>query len=184
MSSDISFNTTDNPVVIGLLTVFLFMAGAGMAAVGVMEYQETRDLLEDAEEVEATIVAVEIDIEEGIGADGGISDRTSHEFDDDTTFYLHIEFEYEYDGVERSSTNFDAVGSIPSYNEWEDAQEASEEYSVGDRETAFVPPDDPDEAFLEGDMPFTVYGLIGFGVLLLVASVFLPIAFRFDIGRS
>ena len=178
-----TLHTTDNPKMIIIVAVLLFVIGAALTAYGVSEYRTQSEVLDDVVEVDATVTDVDITPYHN-GEEADIrADRWS-EYEESLTWYLTIEFEYAYEGETYRSSNFSAVGAIPTYDEWDDARDAEDEYAVGDRVTAYVPPDDPGEAFLEPGMPFAIYGVIGFGAVLLIGAIWLPFAHRFDIGTD
>lgn len=184
MAPDISLNTTDNPRRIIVLSIALLVIGGGLVAYGVTEYQTQSEVLADVDEVQATIIETDIQYHDATGQTTGVSDQTSDHMDDDTQYRLHVVFEYEYDGQQYESSKFDAVGSFPTYDDHQDATDALADYNVGDQVTAYVPPDDPGEAFLEEEMPFVIYALIGFGAFLVLGAIWIPIAHHFGIGRD
>lgn len=182
MSSRNVSNITNNATFVTGLSIVLLLVGGAMLAYGFSEYQTQSDVLGDVEEVEATIIDAEVQLDEATGQTTGERDDYVDRADDDRRYALNVVFTYEYEGQQYESSYFDAVGSIPTYDERSEAMEALEDYAEGDRVTAYVPPDDPDEAFLDEEMPFVIYGLIGFGALLIIGAIWVPIAYHFDIG--
>ena len=162
-----SLNTTDDPRVIVVMGVLLLVVGVGLTAFAVMEYQSQVNALDNADEVEATIVDSEVLLYD----DGFDSTGTDDRDPDEREYRKHVEFEYEYEGQQYRSTNIDIAGTTERYDEREDAETALAEYPEGGQVTAYVDPDDPDEAFLEAGVPTTTYLLIGFGAFLIVGAV-------------
>lgn len=168
-----------------VLAIALFLVGAVILAYGVTEYRAQSQVLDDVDEVDATITAVELETYDDDGTSTTVDQqRTQGEFGDGVTFHLTVTFEYEYDGDQYQSSKFDAIGSVPTYDDWEDARDARDEYAEGDRITAYVPPDDPGNAFLDGGMPMGVYAIMGFGGFLMLGGLWIPIAHRFGIGTD
>ena len=131
-----------------------------MAAHGYGEYQSQRATLDDAVEVEATVVESDV--------------QSFRDGDDGTVYRLTVTYEYEYEGERYEVSSFDTSGTkSKEYDSQSDAREALDEYPEGDRITAYVPPDDPGAAFLENDLPLSVYMIPGFGGFLVAASIFL-----------
>lgn len=182
MSSRNVSNLTNNVTFVIGLSIVLLLAGGGMLAYGFSEYQTQSEVLADVEEVDATIIESDFQLDEATGQTTGERDDFADRPEDDRRYALHVVFEYEYEGQQYESSNFDAAGAIPTYDDRSEAREALEDYAEGDRVTAYVPPDDPDEAFLEDEMPFVIYGLMGFGALLMIGAIWVPIAYHFDIG--
>lgn len=162
----ISVNTTDSTALVVVMGVLLFAVGIGMTAYGVGEYRSYEDALDDAAEVEATIVESSVQPYSPGVSDGRSSDRNRD--DEDREYRLVVEFEYEFEGQQYRSSNFDLAGTTREYDSRSKAQRERENYLEGDQVTAYVRPDEPGEAFLEGGMPWVVYGILGFGALLIV----------------
>ena len=177
-----SINTANNPRVVVAVAILLFVVGAGLTAYGVSEYRAQSQVIDDVDEVEATIVSVDLEAYEN-GEQSNIRRDRWEEHEADLTWHLAVEFEYEYAGEPYRSTKFDAAGGVPTYSDWDDARDARDNYQEGDRVTAYVPADEPSEAFFEEGMPTLVYGTIGFGILLLLGAIWVPIAHRFGIGQ-
>ncbi|MCU4743642.1 DUF3592 domain-containing protein [Natronoglomus mannanivorans] len=116
---------------------------------GSTDYVTQEDRLENAIEVEATIVETDIDRQTGDG----------------TRYYPAIEFEYRYDGTTYSSSNLNPADSRSSHSTRSSAQSVVDQYPEGDTVTAYVPPSEPEGAFLEADRSSGPYLFLLGGVL-------------------
>ena len=168
-----SLNTTDDPRVIVVTGILLLVVGVGLTAVGVMEYQSQVSALDEADEVEATITESEVLLYEDEFDSTGTDDRYS----DEREYRKHVEFEYEYEGQQYRSTNIDIAGTTERYDEREDAKAALAAYPDGGQVTAYVDPNEPDEAFLEAGIPITTYILLGFGTFLVAGAVVMAVVY-------
>lgn len=172
-------NTRADTRSIFAFAIILLAMGLVVTAIGVDEYQSQTEALDDAVEVEATIVTSEVHLYQDE------FDRTVRTADDRTTdtpeYRLVIEFEYEFEGQQYRSSNVNVAGSVERFDSREDARAALEAYPEGSQTTAYVDPDEPGEAFLEDDLPLITYLVPGAGVFLLFSSVVLWGVFVFRI---
>lgn len=172
-------NTRADTRSIFAFAIILLAMGLVVTAIGVDEYQSQTEALDDAVEVEATIVTSEVHLYQDE------IDRTVRTADDRTTdtpeYRLVIEFEYEFEGQQYRSSNVNVAGSVERFDSREDARAALEAYPEGSQTTAYVDPDEPGEAFLEDDLPLITYLVPGAGVFLLFSSVVLWGVFVFRI---
>ena len=147
------------------MAVFVLVAGAGLTVYGYGEYESQTETLEEAVEVDVTFVDSEV-IPRRVGSSDDIGTGTD---DGEVEYRLRVEFEYEYEGERYTSTDFDVTGmSSRGFDRRSSAERAYEEYR--DDGTAYVHPDRPDEAFLEGGVPAGTYILTGFGVFMFVGA--------------
>ena len=177
-----STNSSANTRSIFAFAVILLAMGLVITGIGINEYQTQTEALDNAVEVDATIVTSEVQLYEDEFERTGRSDRDRPRRTTDTPEYqIVIEFEYEFEGQQYRSSNVNVAGSIERFDSRSDAQEALAEYPEGTQTTAYVNPDEPGEAFLEDDLPLGTYLIPVVGGFLLFASVVLWGVFVFRI---
>ena len=175
-----STNSTANTRSIFGFAVILLAMGLVVTGIGIHEYQTQTEALDNAVEVDATIVTSEVQLHQDE------FDRTDRSSDYRTTtdtpeYRLVIEFEYEFEGEQYRSSNVNVAGSIERFDSRSEAQETQAEYPEGSQTTAYVNPDEPGEAFLEDGLPLVTYLVPGLGGFLLFGSVVLWGVFVFRI---
>ena len=160
-----------------VLAIMLLVGAVAAVGLGVDEYQDHSQTLDEAIEVDATIIESDVDVYYDQDADFG-ADTPDHE---DVEYRPVVEFEYEFEGEQYQSSNMNVVGGYSTYDVRPRAEDAAAEYPEGAQTTAYVHPDEPGEAFLDDEMPLGVYMLPAFGAVALVGSVVMFGAFAYEI---
>ncbi len=148
------------PVEITTSTLIFALVGLALLGYGGYDYVQQSAALDDAVEVEATVVETSItEIESG---------RSGIEYD------AQIEFSYQYQGTEYTSDNLVPGSFDATYDTRSDANAVLEPYDEGDTVTAYVDPDAPSAGFLEqrtsqGPLQFVAVGSLVLLVLILDA---------------
>ena len=177
----LSTNASADTRTVLAFAIILLVGGIVVTAMGIGAYQSQTEALDNAVEVEATIVTSEVEVYEDEFRSTP-RDRDRVRGTTETPEYrLVIEFEYEFEGEQYRSSNIDVAGSVEKFDDRSDAQEALAEYPEGSQTTAYVNPDEPGEAFLEDELPLGTYLIPGFGGFLLFGSVVLWGVFAFRI---
>lgn len=151
-------SVNDTPIEITTGTLIFALIGLALVGYGGYDYVQQSAALDDAVEVEATVVETSItEIESG---------RSGIEYD------THIEFTYQYQETEYTSDQLVPGSFDPTYDTRPDAEAALEPYDEGATVTAYADPDAPSEGFLEqrtsqGSLQFMALG----GLVLLVISL-------------
>lgn len=135
--------------------------GLLFAGIGGYLYMDQQAAIENSERIEATVVNSHVQVDEGTGTEAD-------------SYYPVVEYEYTYDGQTYTSDNvFPGVGS--SSTSLSRAREIVDDYQQGDQVTAYVNPDDPQEAYLieETDslFHFAFIGAGGLAVLLGIGGI-------------
>lgn len=132
------------------------LLGLGILGYGYIDYTSQGDRLENAVEVDATILETHTE------RSGSTSTDTT-----DATYYPVVEFEYTFEGTTYTSSNLYPTTIDTGHSDESSAEAAIADYEEGETVTAYVDPDDPGEAFLrdETDTPVLLF-LVG-GVLVL-----------------
>ena len=160
----IQLNTTGSPITVVAFAVVLVVAGAFLAFWGYGTYQDQQAALDEAVEVDATVVDTDIQRQRATG----LSDDETPT--DEFEYRLTVTFEYEYSGETYRSSNIDLGSSWQTYDTRSDAERAADEYAEGSQVTAHLHPDEPGEAFLEHRIPLSTYLFTGFGVFLVLGA--------------
>ncbi|WP_241175232.1 DUF3592 domain-containing protein [Natronolimnobius sp. AArcel1] len=139
-------------------TKYALMIVAGLAVLwyGYADYQTQDDRLENAIEVDATIL--ETDIDRRSSSNSG------------TSYYPDVEFEYEYEGETYISSNIDAASSRAGDSSRSAAQSVLDEYPEGEEVTVYLDPSEPDEAFLENDRSYAPLLFVLAGAAIAIAG--------------
>lgn len=141
------------PVLLGVLVV----------AAGGYLYVSEQDATEGAEEVEAVVVSAEV-----------VNDVPQGDVEEDD-FHPRIEYRYTYDGESYTSRNIcPGAGSAcaPSGPDRGEVEDFVDRYPDGEAVTVYVPPSDPEGAYLvEGGSSMLYLGLLGVGLVVIVLGV-------------
>ena len=140
----------------------LLVLGLALSAYGGYDYHQQRDALDDAVEVNATVV------ETGVEATSGSSSPGAE-------YRPTVSFEYRYGGENYTSHSVFPSSSTPNYDTESAAREVLAGYEAGSEATAYVDPDQPADAFLLREAsggPLLAIG-IGAALALLGAGAFL-----------
>lgn len=134
----------------------LVVVGLGIMGLGYLEYTTQQERLQNAVEVNATVL--ESDVRSTGGGDG-------------LQYRPEIRFEYVYDG--ERYTGDDVFPSVlspgSSSRSW--ASNIADDYAEGENVTAYADPDEPDAAFLINEGTRNPYLFTGLGFLFGVGGV-------------
>jgi len=148
------FSVRGTPVEITAGTVIFVLIGLAVAGYGGYDYVQQSEAIEDAVEVDATVVETSIS-----EVDSG---RSGIEHD------AHVEFRYQFRGTEYTSDQLFPGSFDATYDTRSDAEAVLEPYDEGETVTAYVDPDAPGEGFLEQRTSQGPLQLVAIGGLLLV----------------
>lgn len=132
------------------------------------DYHEQTTLIDEAEEVEATVV--DVGIEE-------IDERRG------TSYRPDVEYGYEYDGSRYTSDNVFPPGIfVRDYHSRQEASEITSLYEEGENTTAYVDPSNPETSFLRATPPRQPIWYGGLLMMLFSLTVLHVVGPR-DVGR-
>ena len=143
----------------------LLLVGTGLAGYGAYDYTQQSEAIEDAVQVEATIVETDVETVTSKG-------DQSHE--------PTVSFEYRYDGTAYTGDRIFPSDVNPKYEMRSKARSIVQEYESGETVTAYVDPASPGDAFLEKKRSTYSLKLAGIGVLI----VFITLGSRFRSSLS
>lgn len=153
---------------VGKVQVFvavMFLVGLVMVGFGAYDYVGQSETLDDAVEVEATVLSAEVE---------KVSTRRAG-VDYDT----EVRFEYTYNGETYTSEGMYPVTFGPNYDTRESAEEVIEGYEAGETVTAYLDPNSPGNGFLKNETTKTPLFVAGIGtVMMLISGVSLAKPFR------
>lgn len=156
MSPDVSISVGDrdvDPFRGGLLFLLLGLAVTGY---GGYDHLQQRQRIDAADRVDATV------LETGVEADSSRSGTG-------VEHYPFVRFEYTHRGETYTSDEVFPSTVRASYDTESAARDVLDEYDAGSTVTAYVPPNSPDDAFLENERsnaPFVAIGVGLFAVLV------------------
>lgn len=137
------------------------LIGIVILSYGGYDYVQQTETVRESVEVDATIT--ELDIE----ADSGTSSNPGANYDP------VVEFEYIYQGDEYVGTKIYPANIEQNYETQSGAESAIEEYEEGSQTTAYVSPNQPEDAFLKNqtsDAPIIAIVLGGLFTLFAIFS--------------
>lgn len=133
------------------------LVGLGTMGYGAYDYTQQTSALETATTVNATIVFTGVETN---------SQRRG------TSYSPQATFNYSYEGTNYTASNV-YPGEIPQTFDREEAARAQlEGYDQGTTVTAYVPRDNPNDAFLRRESSNTPFFVIGFGALFVLGTVY------------
>jgi hypothetical protein len=133
------------------------LVGLGTMGYGVYDYTQQTSALESATTVNATIVSTGVETNQ---------QRRG------TSYSPQATFDYSYEGTNYTASNV-YPGEIPRTFDSEEAARAQvEEYEQGATVTAYVPRDDPGDAFLRHESSNTPFLVTGFGLLFVLGTLY------------
>lgn len=139
---------------VGLVVSLLFVGYAGY------DYAEQSRAVQEAEPVEATVL--ETDIEKS-------SSRRGVNYDP------RVKYEYRYGGTTHTGDDVFPGSIEPTYNTESAARDVIDSYEKDEMTTAYIDPDNPENAFLEDtttNAPIELAGIAGFiSVLILLNGI-------------
>jgi hypothetical protein len=132
----------------------LLVLGLGLTGYGAYDYAQQSGALRNAVEVNATITDVGIETEGASTKDAGVN------------YEPRVEFTYEYRGNAYTGTNVFPATIAPEYDQRSRAESVVDGYEAGATATAYVDPDDPDDAFLKHKTSTTPLIAAGIGAVI------------------
>lgn len=133
------------------------LVGLGTMGYGAYDYTQQTSALESATTVNATVVSTGVETNQ---------QRRG------TSYSPRATFDYSYEGTNYTATNV-YPGSIPrTFDREETARAQLEGYERGATVTAYVPREDPGDAFLRHESSDTPFFVIGFGALFVLGTVY------------
>ncbi|WP_423999668.1 DUF3592 domain-containing protein [Haloarcula salina] len=135
--------------------VLLLIVGLLVTGYGAYDYAQQSSALTKAVEVDAELLETGVERESG-GRRSGVS------------FQPTVRYTYEYGGSTYTSTNVFPANIAPTYDTEDAARSVLDGYESGDTVTVYVPPGDPDDAYLrhqESNAPLLAVGIGLFFVL-------------------
>ncbi|RZV06028.1 uncharacterized protein DUF3592 [Natrinema hispanicum] len=137
--------------------VIMLLIGLLATGYGAYDYVQQSEALTNAEEVTAELTTKGVDTDTG-GSSSGVDYRPT------------VRFTYEYDGTSYTSTNVFPTTISPTYDTESEARSVLGGYETGDTVTAYVPPSDPDDAYLKHQSSNAPLLVVGIGLLFVVGG--------------
>ena len=137
--------------------VLLLLVGLLVTGYGAYDYAQQSDALTNAVEAEAELTETGVEANSG-GRRSGVSYRPT------------VRFTYEYDGTTYTSTNVYPATIAPTYDRKAEARSVLDGYEAGDTVTIYVPPGDPDDAYLKRQATNAPLLAIGVGLFFVLAG--------------
>ena len=81
-----------------------------------------------------------------------------------------VRFTYEYDGTSYTSTNVFPTTISPTYDTESEARSVLDGYETGDTVTAYVPPSNPDNAYLNHQFSNAPLLVVGIGLFFVIGG--------------
>jgi hypothetical protein len=134
--------------------VLYIVVGLAIAGYGGYDYVQGTEAVRNSVEVNATITDRSIETDSGPSSNPGVE------------YEPNVAFEYTYEGTDYTGTKLYPSNIERSYDTRSEAESAIEPYERGTRTTAYVSPDDPDDAFLKQDTSSAPIVAVGLGGLL------------------
>lgn len=138
-----------------IMLAVMLVAGLATTGYGVYEYQAQNSALEDAEEVNATIISKGV---ESQSARRGVDYRPT------------VEFSYSYEQQEYTGEKVFPGTSVKDFNTEDTARQQIANYTEGETTTAYVNPENPENAFLKHESTNTPYILTLIGLFITALS--------------
>ncbi|RAW46262.1 DUF3592 domain-containing protein [Halorubrum sp. 48-1-W] len=134
--------------------------GIAIISYGGYDYVQQTEAVRDSVEVDATITELSIETDSGTSASPGAN------------YEPVVEFEYTYNGTGYTGTKIYPADIEQSYDTRSEAESAIEQYEQGTQTIAYVPPDQPGDAFLKNKTSNApIIALVLGGLFTLVATI-------------
>ncbi|ERG94350.1 DUF3592 domain-containing protein [Haloquadratum walsbyi] len=159
MDDDSGFNI-DGPDSLAGAALYI-MIGLAIASYGGYDYIQQTEAVRDSVQVDATITELTIETDR----------RTSS--NPDTEYEPTVEFEYTYSGTEYTGTKIYPADFEQKFETRSAAESAVKSYEQGTETTAYIEPDEPNDAFLRNktsNAPLVAMGIGGVFTLLSAIS--------------
>ncbi|KOX93865.1 hypothetical protein AMS69_08070 [Haloarcula rubripromontorii] len=137
--------------------VLLVLVGLLMTGYGAYDYAQQSSALTNAVEVDAELVEKGVETSSG-GRRSGVSHRPT------------VRYTYEYDGTAYTSTNVFPANIAPTYDTEDAARSVLDGYETGATVTVYVPPGDPDDAYLKHQESNAPLLAVGIGLFFVIFS--------------
>ena len=150
MSDDSGLSVSGPDTLRGALVLFLI----GVLAIGYggYDYAQQSGALTESVEVDAELTEKGVETTSG-GSSSGVDHRPT------------VRFTYQYDGNSHTSTNVFPANIEPTYDTESRAESVLSGYETGETVTAYVPADDPDDAYLKHEASNTPLVVAALGAL-------------------
>ncbi|WP_132058614.1 DUF3592 domain-containing protein [Halorussus amylolyticus] len=137
--------------------LLFLVIGLGASGFGAYDYVQQSDAVNEAVEVDATVVETGVDSVRG-GSSPGVD------------YKPEVTFEYEYDGETYTGNNVFPATISRNYDTRSAAASVLEGYDEGETVTAYVNPDSPGDAFLKDEKSNSPLLFVGIGGLFAVVG--------------
>ena len=132
--------------------LFMALIGILMVGYGGYDYVQQSSTLTDSVEVDAELAEKGVETTSA-GSSAGVNHRPT------------VRFTYQYDGTSHTSTNVFPANIAPEYDTESAAESVLSGYETGQTVTAYVPTNDPDDAYLKHETSNTPLIVAGIGAL-------------------
>lgn len=150
MSEDTTFSVSGPETLRG--AVILLCIGLLAVGYGGYDYAQQSGALTDAVEVDAELT------EKGV-------ETTSAGSSSSVDYRPTVRFTYQYDGTPYTSTNVFPANIAPTYDTESAAESELSGFETNSTVTAYVPAEDPDDAYLKHETSNAPLLIVGIGVL-------------------
>ena len=160
MAKDSDFSV-NGPDTLGNAVLYI-LVGVAIASYGGYDYVQQTEAVRNSVEVDATLTEVSIETDSGTSSNPGVKYEPS------------VEFEYTYNGTRYTGTELYPANIERNYETRSAAESAIEPYEQGTQTTAYVSPDEPEDAFLKNktsNAPIIAIGMGGVFALFAALSV-------------
>ncbi|EMA24215.1 DUF3592 domain-containing protein [Haloarcula amylolytica] len=160
MANDSGLRVT-GPDTLGGAVLYL-VVGIAIASYGGFDYVQQTEAVRNSVEVDANITELGIETDSGTSSNPGVK------------YEPNVEFEYTYNGTTYTGTKLYPANIERNYERRSAAESAIDSYEQGTQTTAYVSPDEPEDAFLKNktsNAPIIAIGLGGLFTLFAAFSV-------------
>jgi len=133
--------------------------GLGLLLLGGFMFLSNTATLNDLESTEANVT------------DTGVGKSTGTEPGSPPTYYPVIEYRYTVNGKEYTNSNYRLGSGRPTFDFRSEAEEITERYGSAGEVTVYYEESDPSNSFIKKDRPLHPYGLMAFGLVVLLFSL-------------
>jgi len=140
--------------------VLYIVIGILIISYGGYDYVQQTEAVRNSAGVDATITEVSIETDSGTSANPG------------SNYEPTVEFKYTYNGTRYTGTQIYPANIEQSYDTRSAAESAIEGYEQGSETTAYVSPDQPEDAFLKNETSNSpIIALVLGGLLVLISTI-------------
>lgn len=134
------------------------LIGLAIASYGGYDYIQQTEAVRNSVQVDATVTELSIETDPGTSSNPGVE------------YEPVVEFEYTYNGAQYTGTKVYPANLEQNYQTQSAAESAIEDYEEGGKTTAYVEPDEPDDAFLKNNTSNAPLIAIGIGSVFALLS--------------